>query len=353
MILNLSVFRKDWPLMSGPYIRNRRRNGPGKTVNLMRALAVNSVGQPEFVEDWSIAPTGPDQLRLRVLACGLNFADLLMIDGSYQDTPALPFVPGLEICGEVLETGRNVTGFAPGDRLNAFCGSGGLAQEAIIDANRCRPVPDTMTTVVAAGFQIAYGTSHLVLTRRARLRPGETLVVLGAAGGVGLTAVEIGHALGARVIGVARGAAKLEIAEKAGADEVLDAGTEDLKGALRALGGADVIYDAVGGDLGEAAMGALRPEGRFIAIGFASGRVPQAKLNHLLVKNLDVIGFYWGGYMAFAPEALTESLAELMQWHAEGRIDPHVSHVLPFEQTLDGLELLKTRQATGKVVVTL
>ena len=319
----------------------------------MRALTVRSIGQPVFVENWRIAPAGSDQLRIRVLACGLNFADLLMIDGSYQETPPLPFVPGLEICGEILETGRNVTGFAPGDRVIAFCGSGGLAEEAIIDANRCRPVPDTMSTAVAAGFQIAYGTSHLVLKRRARLEPGETLVVLGAAGGVGLTAVEIGHALGARVIGVARGDPKLEIARKAGADEVLDAGTENMKGALRALGGADVVYDAVGGDLGEAAMGALRPEGRFIAIGFASGRVPLAKLNHLLVKNLDVIGFYWGGYMAFAPDALTESLAELMKWHAEGRIAPHVSHVLPFEDALDGLELLKTRRATGKVVVTL
>lgn len=319
----------------------------------MRAFVVKSTGQTGFVRDWSTPSLGPDDVRLRVRACGLNFADLLMIDGTYQETPACPFVPGLEVCGEVLALGEDVTALAVGDRVSAFSGSGGLAQEVVVPAIRCRKAPASMPDAVAAGFQIAYGTSHLALTRRARLQPGETLVVLGAAGGVGLTAVEIGHALGARVIGVARGDTKLDIARHAGANDVLDATTGDLRSALQALGGADVIYDAVGGDLGEAALRALRPEGRFLAIGFASGEVPKPRLNHMLVKNIDVLGFYWGGYMAFAPDVLAESLSALIEWHTEGRIEPHISHILPFDQTPEALDLLKTRKATGKVVVTL
>ena len=319
----------------------------------MRALLVSSHESADFTEGWTVPPPGPEEIRVKVSACGLNFADLLMIKGTYQDTPPLPFVPGLEVAGTILSVGEAVQGFALGDRVSAYCGAGGLAEEVNVHASRCRTVPENMSDDVAAGFQIAYGTSHLALTRRARLQAHETLVVLGAAGGVGLTAVEIGKALGARVIGVARGAEKLNIARAAGADETPDAGTDDLRGALKALGGADVIYDAVGGDLGEAALRALKPEGRFLAIGFASGTVPKPKLNHLLVKNIDVIGFYWGGYLSFAPQALNDSLAELMAWHRDGRISPHISHKLPFDQALEALDLLKTRQATGKVVVTL
>ena len=319
----------------------------------MRALLVSSHESADFTEGWTVPPPGPEEIRVKVSACGLNFADLLMIKGTYQDTPPLPFVPGLEVAGTILSVGDEVQGFALGDRVSAYCGAGGLAEEVNVHASRCRTVPENMSDEVAAGFQIAYGTSHLALTRRARLQAHETLVVLGAAGGVGLTAVEIGKALGARVIGVARGAEKLNIARAAGADETLDAGTDDLRGALKALGGADVIYDAVGGGLGEAALRSLRPEGRFLAIGFASGTVPKPKLNHLLVKNIDVIGFYWGGYLSFAPQALNDSLAELMAWHRDGRISPHISHKLPFDQALEALDLLKTRQATGKVVVTL
>ncbi|MGR3514896.1 MAG: NADPH:quinone oxidoreductase family protein [Paracoccaceae bacterium] len=319
----------------------------------MRALAVRTHGTPVIVDDWVLPSPAEGELRVKVSACGLNFADLLMIDGTYQETPDLPFVPGLEVCGMVDAVGDGVTDFAPGDRVSAFCGSGGLADVVNVASARCRNVPDGMSDAVAAGFQIAYGTSHLALTRRTRLTEGETLVVLGAAGGVGLTAVEIGHALGARVIAVARGAEKLVIAKAAGADRVVDAETDDLRADLRALGGADVVYDAVGGELGEAALRALHPEGRYLAIGFASGGIPEPKLNHLLVKNIDVIGFYWGGYLKFAAKALTDSLGELMDWHAEGRISPHISHTLPFDQVRDGLELIRSRKATGKVVITL
>jgi NADPH2:quinone reductase len=295
---------------------------------------------------------GPGEVAIDVAACGLNFADLLMIEGKYQDMPALPFVPGLEICGRITALGPDVDAFASGDRIAAFCGSGGLAARCVVAAERCLPVPDAMPDSVAAGFLIAYGTSHLALTRRARLAPRETLAVLGAAGGVGLTAVEIGSALGARVIAVARGAEKLSLAKAAGAEVLIDAETPDLLTALKDAGPVDVVYDAVGGSAGEAALRALAPEGRFLVIGFAGGKVPEVKLNHLLVKNIDVIGVYWGGYMSFRPDALKGSLADLMRWYAEGQIRPHISHVLPLEDAEVGLDLLRSRRSTGKVVIT-
>ena len=215
------------------------------------------------------------------------------------------------------------------------------------------PIPDTMDDVTAAAFPIAYGTSHLGLTRRARLTEGETLVVLGAAGGVGLTAVEIGKTLGAHVIAVARGDAKLSAAKAAGADVTIDASTDDLRAALKPHGPINVVYDPVGGAMGEAALRSLAPEGRYLVIGFASGDVPALRANHLLVKNIDVVGFYWGGYRAFEPTALTSSLAELTRWHAEGRIKPHISHTLPIAELDSALDLLRSRKATGKVVLTL
>jgi NADPH2:quinone reductase len=205
----------------------------------------------------------------------------------------------------------------------------------------------------AAGFQIAYGTSHLALSRRAALRPGETLLVLGAGGGVGLTAVEIGHLMGARVIAVARGEAKLDAARRAGADVLLDSEGTDIRAAVRAEGGADVVYDAVGGPQFRDAFGATNPEGRILLIGFASGSVPEIAANHLLVKNISVIGHYWGGYLKFRPEALAESLATLLGWYEEARLHPQVSHVLPLERAAEGFELIRSRQATGKVVITM
>lgn len=317
------------------------------------ALIVSRFGSaPEFSTRTPGRPR-PGELLVGVRACGLNFADLLMIEGKYQETPALPFVPGMEISGEVLEVGADVADFQPGDRIAAFPGQGGLAAHVVAKANRCQRIPDTMDDATAAGFQVAYGTSHLALTRRAALAPGETLAVLGAAGGVGLTAVEIGKALGARVIAVARGEAKLAAAGRAGADVLIDAQSDDLLGKLREAGPLNVVYDPVGGAAGEAALRALAPEGRYLVIGFASGDLPALRPNHLLVKNISVIGFYWGGYLAFRPDLVTEGLAEMMDWHAEGRLHPHIGHVLPFERALDGLELLRSRQATGKVVITL
>lgn len=317
----------------------------------MRAFRVTAFDQPPALEETDSPRPGPGEVGLRIRACGLNFADLLMAEGKYQDMPALPLTLGLEVCGIVESLGPGVSTPAPGTRVAVVGGHGGLADRGVFPAAACVPVPEGMSDTVAAGFQIAYGTSHLALTRRGRLQKGETLVVLGAAGGVGLSAVEVGRALGARVIAVARGTERQSIARAAGADETLDAGA-DLKAGILALGGADVIYDPVGGASWRPVLSSLRPEGRYLAIGFASGDIPQIPANLLLVKNLDVIGFYWGAYRKFAPAVQAESLATLMHWHAEGRLRPHVSHVLPLTQAAEGLALLRGRTATGKVVVT-
>nr|WP_269902657.1 NADPH:quinone oxidoreductase family protein [Primorskyibacter flagellatus] len=296
---------------------------------------------------------GRGEILVRNRACGLNFADLLMMRGKYQDTPALPFTLGMEVAGVVEALGPGTGGPPPGTRVAVFGGSGGLADLGTYPADRTVPLPDAVDDISAAALQIAYGTSHVALDHKARLQPGETLVVLGAAGGVGLTAVELGHLMGATVVAIARGTEKLEVARAAGADHLIDAEDPDIRGRIKALGGADVVYDAVGGDLFRAAFRAMKPEGRILVIGHASGDVPQVPANHLLVKNIDLLGFYWGGYMSFRPKVVTDSLATLLQWAAEGRIKPHVSQVLPLERAQEGLDLLKSRASTGKVVITL
>ncbi len=319
----------------------------------MKAARIEGFGEPLVLKD--IERPAPDrgQVLLRIVACGLNFADLLMMKGTYQETPDPPFTLGMEVAGVVEALGEGVTSPAVGSRVAVFAGSGGLAEYGVFDAARCVPIPDAMSFEDAAGFLIAYGTSHLALTRRAHLRKGERLLVLGAAGGVGLTAVELGSAMGAEVIAVARGADKLEAAKAAGAHHLLDARTVDLRAEVKALGGADVVYDAVGGDMFKDAMRASNPEGRILVIGFASGQMPQIAPNHLLVKNIDVIGFYWGGYMRFGAAHLAASLAELMQMYVDGRIRPHIGATRPLSACAEALELLQNRGAAGKIVVTM
>jgi NADPH2:quinone reductase len=319
----------------------------------MKAFVLRDHGTAPSVEDIAAPEPGEGEILLAVEACGLNFADLLMLQGRYQDTPPPPFVPGLEMAGRVAALGPGVAGPAPGTRVAAFAGSGGLSERAVVPADRCILLPDTMPTQVAAGFMIAYGTSHLALSHLARVGAGDRLAILGAAGGVGLTAVELGARMGAEVIAVARGEGKLAVARRAGAAHGIDAEAPDLKDRLRALGGVDVLYDAVGGDAFDAAFRAMRPGGRVLIVGFASGRVPEVKLNHLLVKNVTLHGLYWGGYPRFAPEVMTASLAELMAMHGRGELRPHVSHVLPLDRVAEGLDLIRTRRSTGKVVVTL
>lgn len=319
----------------------------------MRAYRVIEPGGAPELADVAVPEPGPGQIRVRIAACGLNFADLLMIKGEYQDTPPAPFTLGMEVSGVVEALGEGVTLPALGTRVAVFAGQGGLAEHGVFDAARAVAIPDAMPFEEAAGFLVAYGTSHLALTHRAGLQPGERLLVLGAAGGVGLTAVELGAVMGAEVIAVARGAEKLEIARAAGARHLIDSDTGDIRAEVKALGGADVVYDAVGGAAFDAALRATRPEGRILTIGFASGTVPQIPANLLLVKNLSVLGLYWGGYLAFAPDVLTASLSELMALYAAGRIKPHVGAIYPLDRAADALELLRSRKSTGKVVVTI
>ena len=317
----------------------------------MKAYRVLSHDTAPSFETVSVPDPQAGEIRVAIQACGLNFADLLMVTGTYQDTPSLPFTLGMEVAGEVDAVGDGVTGFAVGDRVAVFGGQGGLAQYGCFDAQRAVKLPEAMSMVDAAAFQIAYGTSHLALDHRARLDPGETLLVLGAAGGVGLTAVEIGKLMGATVVACARGAEKLKVAKRAGADHLIDAETQDIRAEMKAIGGADVVYDPVGGEQFTAAFRACKPEARVLTIGFASGTVPQIKANHLLVKNLSVLGVYWGGYLQFKPEVVTNSLATLLKWYETGTLTPHVSHVLPLSDVADGLELLRSRKSTGKVVI--
>ncbi|MDB5663795.1 NADPH:quinone oxidoreductase family protein [Cypionkella sp.] len=332
----------------------------------MKIWQVASLSGPPAQSEQPRPTPAPGFVQLKVAAVGLNFADLLMGDGKYQERPALPFIPGMEFAGTIEAIGCTAmpaTSASPGpdlslgQRVAGFATHGALAEYITAPADQLILLPDSMSFQQAAAFQIAYGTSHLALWHKARLQPGETLLVLGAAGGVGLTAVEIGKRMGARVVACARGSAKLEIARAAGADILIDSDTPDLKSALKAatndFGGVDVVYDPVGGPAFNAAMSACRPEGRLLTIGFASGQLPEIPANHLLVKNLSVIGLYWGGYMTFAPHILSNSLRTLFQWFAEGGLRPHISHELPFADYPQGLELLRTRQATGKVVITL
>lgn len=318
----------------------------------MKAFHISAAGAKATLCDIAVPEPSAGEIRLSIRACGLNFADLLMQKGTYQETPEAPFTLGLEVAGEINAVGAGVTAFAVGDRVAVFGGQGGLAEQGVFDARRAVRIPDAMSFEDAAAFLIAYGTSHVALDHRARMQPGETLVVLGAAGGVGLTAVEIGKLMGATVVAIARGPDKLEIARAAGADHLIDAETDDLRGAIKDLGGADVVYDPVGGDAFRAVFRACNPEARILPIGFASGDVPQIPANHLLVKNLSVLGVYWGGYMKFRPEVVTDSLTTLMGWYAEGKLKPHVSHTLPLARATEGLELLRSRQSTGKVVIT-
>ena len=320
---------------------------------MMKALQIRSHAEAPTLATLEIPHPGPGEIRVRIEACGLNFADLLMIKGTYQDTPALPFTLGMEVAGTIDSLGAGVTGLEEGQRVAVFGGQGGLAEYGCFDAARAVVLPDGMSAVDAAAFQIAYGTSHVALDYRARLMPGETLLVLGAAGGVGLTAVEIGKLMGATVVACARGADKLAVAQAAGADHLIDTDTDDLRARMKDLGGADVVYDPVGGPLFEAAFRSCKPEARLLPVGFASGEVPQIKSNHLLVKNLTVMGLYWGGYLAFKPQVITGSLRTLLGWYAEGRLKPHVSAALPLERAAEGLEMLRSRTSTGKVVITL
>lgn len=322
----------------------------------MLAWKITALGAPPILSQEPKPVPARGEALVRVSAAGLNFADLLVLVGSYQVKPSLPFIPGMEFAGTVEALGPDTDGPTPGTPVLGIPGTGALAEWLCVPAARLVPLPDAMAFDEAAGFPVAHATSHLALAWKAALKPGETLFVTGAAGGVGLTAVEIGKRLGARVIASARGADRLAVARAAGADVLIDSEDPDLQGAglkdrLKAEGGVDVVYDVVGGPAFDAALRACKPDGRLLAIGFAAGQAPQVPANQLLVRNLSVIGFWLGAYQKVAPARVRDSLATLLDWRAKGLLHPHPTHVLPFENLPEGLELLRSRRSTGKVVI--
>ena len=294
------------------------------------------------------------QVRVRVRACGINFADSLIARGQYQTQPEPPFSPGFEVAGDILDVGEGVTDFRAGDRVIAITPHGGYAEQVVANVDRCVPMPATMPYEQGAAFPVVFGTSHIALWHRARLRAGETLVVHGASGGVGLTAVAIGKQLGATVIATASSPEKLAVAQEHGADYLIDTRREDVRSRIKELTGgrgADVIYDPVGGELFAASLRAIAFEGRILVIGFAGGTVPQIPANHLLVKNVDVIGLNWPAYAERHPQVMTASFRTLMDWYLTGAIRPYISAIYPLERAVDALEQVVARKSTGKVVI--
>jgi NADPH2:quinone reductase len=330
----------------------------------MKAALCTHYGPPEemVVQDVPSPSPRKGQVVVTVKACGVNFPDVLMIQDKYQFKPALPFSPGGEIAGIVKEAGEGVTAFKPGDRVIVSIGSGGFAEEAVADAARCVPMPSNLDFDVASSFFVTYGTSYYALKDRAHIKPGESLVVLGAAGGVGLSAVELGHAMGARVIAAASSQEKVDLAKKHGADDgfVYPTGalsrdqqkalSEDIK-RLTGGNGADVLYDPVGGDYAEPALRAMNWEGRYLVIGFAAGDIPRVPLNLTLLKGCDIVGVFWGASMARDPKMGLANLTEITKWIAEGKLKPHVSERIPLARAGEAIRLLMDRKAQGKVVV--
>ncbi|HEY6578905.1 MAG TPA: NADPH:quinone oxidoreductase family protein [Rhizomicrobium sp.] len=330
----------------------------------MKAALCTHYGPPEelAIQDVPSPKPGKGQVVVTVKSCGVNFPDVLLIQDKYQFKPALPFAPGGEIAGIVKEAGEGVASPRPGERVIASIGNGGFAEEALADAARCIPMPGNLDFAVASSFLVAYGTSWHALRDRAQLEPGEALVVLGAAGGVGLAAVEIGRAMGARVIAGASTQEKVDLARAHGADEGFvypaDKPTRDQQKALtedikRLTGGkgADVLYDPAGGDYAEPALRAMNWGGRYLVIGFAAGEIPRVPLNLALLKGSSIVGVFWGAAVARDPSKGFGDLAEIARWIADGRLKPHISAQFPLERAGDAIRLLMDRKAQGKVVV--
>jgi NADPH:quinone reductase len=322
----------------------------------MRAiLCAKPADPPELaLGELPVPEPEPGQVRVRVKAAGVNFADTLMVRGTYQARPTLPFVPGMELAGQIDALGPGVKGFAVHQRVLATVEHGAFAEYALARAADCAPLPGAMDDATAATFPIVYGTAHAGLEWRAGLRRGETLLVLGAAGGVGLASVEIGKAMGAKVIAAAGGAERCALALSRGAEAAIDYKREDLREAVKKMtggAGVDVVFDPVGGDMSDAALRCLAWEGRLIVVGFASGRIPAIPANLLLIKNVAAIGLFWGAYRARNPDKLAASLDALLSWWDQGILKPMVSERYKLARAGDALERLAKRQARGKIAI--
>ena len=297
---------------------------------------------------------GEGQVRVAVHAAGVNFPDLLMVTGQYQVKPPFPFSPGIESAGEVIEVGSGVGEVKPGDRVIATHAWGGFAEEVVTPAASVISMPGGMSYEHGAAFSVAYGTAYHALVQRARLEPGETLMVHGAGGGVGLAAVELGKFLGARVIATAGSKAKLEVAKAYGADDLIDYAEEKIRDRVKELTGskgADVIYDPVGGDATDESLRSIAWGGRILVIGFASGRIAEIPSNRILLKGCSVVGTYWGAFAAREPETSRENFRTLLAWYGQGKLKPHISRTYPLERAAEALTALRDRKISGKAVL--
>ena len=326
----------------------------------MKAWTVATLGEPRDVLELSERPSpepGPGQVHVRVRATAANFPDVLMIKGLYQVKPPLPFVPGVEVCGDVIAVGAGVQHVRPGQRVAGMAAvpHGGFAEEALLDATATMPVPDGISDEAAAALTIAYHTGWFGLHRRAHLQEGEWLLVHAAAGGVGSAAVQLGKAAGARVIGVVGGPDKVEVARRLGCDAVIDRRDEDVAARVKEITeghGADVVYDPVGGAAYQQSTKCIAFEGRIVVVGFASGDIPAPALNHALVKNYAILGLHWGLYATKDPRSLLACHQELARLLAAGAIAPLVSERVPLEDLPDALSRLGAGDTTGRVVLT-
>ena len=322
----------------------------------MKAVLCRAFGPPESLvveEVESLAPA-PGQVVVSVNSCGVNFPDTLIIQGKYQFKPPFPFSPGSEVAGVVKDVGRGVESVKIGDRVIASSPCGGFAEEFVANAESLVPMPDGMEFDIASAFVMTYGTCLYALKDRANLQPGERLLVLGAAGGIGLAAIEIGTVLGATVIAAASSDEKLEVCRQHGASELINYSTEDLKERVKALTGGqgvDVVVDPVGGDYSEAALRGMAWNGRFLVLGFTAGEIPRVPLNLPLLKGSSIVGVFWGSFVARDPEHNQANLQQLLGWLQEGKLRPLISARYPLERAADALNDIINRKVTGKIVL--
>lgn len=322
----------------------------------MKSVLCKAYGPPEelVLEDQPAPTAAADEVLIDVHACALNFPDVLMIQGKYQSQPPFPFSPGGEVAGTVAAAGADAGDFQVGDRVFASTGAGGMREQVAVKSAQVRPMPARMSFQQASGISTTYGTSYYALKQRAALQPGETLLVLGAAGGVGLAAVELGHAMGARVIAAASTDEKLAAARAAGADECLNYADGELKEKVKALTGgrgADVIYDPVGGALFDQCMRCINWYGRLLVIGFAAGDIPRVPVNLILLKSCQLVGVFFGAWTGRYPAEAQANFREILDLYEAGRIDPLVGAEYPLDQYAEAMRCLMERQAIGKIVV--
>lgn len=324
----------------------------------MKAIRCKSYGPPSnlILEEVENLKAGPKQVVVSVKACGLNFPDTLIIQGLYQFKPDLPFTPGSDLAGVVKEVGEGVKHLQVGQEVFGFVPYGALAEEVLVPANACFPKPPQMDFETAASFLMAYGTSYHALKDRGKLQEGETLLVLGASGGVGLAAVELGKLVGAKVIAAASTDEKLELCKQYGADLTINYNEQDVKTTLKEMTngkGVDVVHDPVGGPYSEPALRATARYGRFLVVGFAAGDIPKIPLNLPLLKEAEIVGVFWGSFAMKEPQANMANSMQLMQWHAEGKLKPHIHHTYNLKDTSQALEQMMQRKVMGKMVVTI